>query len=75
MVVKSTLRPSVLTAASVSTVIVTDAPAMLMVAPSGMATLAVDSGTPKRFARSKFTGMFAAELRVKKAVIPLSRKH
>src|SRR5690606_4012065 len=74
MVVKSTLIPRVFTAARVKTVMVTEAPPILIAAPSGIATLEVDSDTPRRFARSIFTGIFAAELRVKNAVIPLSRK-
>ena len=75
MVLKSTEIPRVFTAAKVKTVMVTDAPAMLTVAPKGIATLAVDSCTPKRLAKSKLTGILAAELRVKNAVMPLSRKH
>ena len=67
--------PSVWTVANVSTVIVTAAPAIFTVAPKGIETLAVDGLTPKRSAKSKLTGMFAAELRVKKAVIPLSFRH
>jgi Na+/serine symporter len=39
-----------------------------MVILSGIDTLAVDGLTPKRSAKSKLTGMFAAELRVKNAV-------
>src|SRR5690606_41557508 len=74
MVVKSTLMPKVFTVASDNTVMVTDAPAILIAAPRGIAILAVDSLTPRRFARSRLTGMLAAELRVKKAVMPLSRK-
>ncbi|MNU41146.1 hypothetical protein D3C71_298710 [compost metagenome] len=58
-----------------STVIVTAAPAIFTVAPNGIDTLAVDGLTPKRSAKSKLTGMLAAELRVKKAVIPLSLRH
>ena len=73
MVVKSTEIPTVFTVAKVSTVMVTDAPALLRVAPKGMATLAVDSFTPKRLAKSRLTGILAAELRVKNAVMPLSR--
>ena len=64
-----------MTAAKVKTVIVTAAPAMLMVAPKGIATLAVAWSTPKRFAKSRLTGILAAELRVKNAVIPLSLRH
>lgn len=75
IVVKSTEIPKVFTAAKVKTVMVTEAPAILIVAPKGIATLAVDSLTPKRLAKSRLTGIFAAELRVKNAVIPLSRKH
>ena len=75
IVKKSTSIFNVFTVAKVKMVMVTAAPAILMVAPSGMDTLAVDSETPRRFAKSKFTGIFAAELRVKNAVIPLSSKH
>jgi hypothetical protein len=41
---------------------VTAAPAIFTVAPKGIDTLAVDGLTPKRSAKSKLTGMFAATL-------------
>ena len=66
------MNSNVCTVAKVSTVIVTAAPAMLTVAPKGIETLAVEGFTPKRSAKSRFTGILAAELRVKNAVIPLS---
>ena len=48
MVEMLTGMPKVCTVASVSTVIVTAAPAILIVAPKGIDTLAVASFTPKR---------------------------
>lgn len=55
--------------------IVMAAPAMLMVAPSGIAIEYVSGDKPRRLAIFMLTGILAAELRVKKAVIPDSRKH
>ncbi len=57
-------------AASVSTLIVIAAPAMLTVAPTGMVTAYNSSLMPNFFDNARFTGMFAAELRVKNAVRP-----
>ncbi len=67
--------PSVFAAASVSTVMVIAAPAMFTVAPIGTVTVYNSSLIPSFFARFRFTGIFAAELRVKNAVIPDSSKH
>ena len=67
---KSIGIPSVLTAAKVRTEIVTAAPAILMVAPSGMETEYVSLSSPRSSQSVMFTGMFAAELLVKKAVMP-----
>ena len=64
---RSTLMPSVCAAARESTAIVMAAPLMLIVAPSGMEMEYVSSSRPRRSQRSRFTGMLAAELRVKKA--------
>ena len=55
--------------------IVMAAPAMLMVAPSGIAIEYVSGDKPRRLAIFMLTGILAAELRVKKAVIPDSRKY
>lgn len=46
---------------------VMDAPAMLMVAPSGMEMVKVSGFSPSLLQRDRFTGMLAAELLVKKA--------
>ena len=73
-VAKSTGMSSVCTAESVSTAIVIAAPDMLMVAPSGMDTEYVSSSKPSFWQRFILTGIFAAELRVKKAYKPLSRR-
>ena len=54
------------------TVIVTVAPAMLMVAPSGMETEYVRGSSPSSSADVMLIGMFAAELRVRNAVMPES---
>ena len=62
--------PSVLAAASVMMVMVMAAPSMLMVAPSGMDTEYISLSRPSFSHRDIFTGMLAAELRVKKAVRP-----
>ena len=72
---KSTAIPKVLTAASVSTVIVIAAPPMLIVAPRGIETEYVSLCKLSFLHSSIFTGMFAADERVKKAVMPLSRRH
>ena len=66
--------PSVLAAASVIIVMVMAAPSILMVAPSGMETEYISLSSPSFSHRSIFTGMLAAELRVKKAVRPDSRR-
>ncbi len=67
--------PSVFAAASASTLIVIAAPAMLTVAPTGIVTAYSSSLTPSFFASARFTGMLAAELRVKNAVMPDSSRH
>ena len=59
--------PNVLAAANVMIVMVIAAPPMLIVAPNGMDTEYISGLSFKRFAKSRFTGMFAAELRVKNA--------
>ena len=69
---KSTVIPREFVAASVSTEIVTDAPAMFMVDPSGIEMEYVSSSRPSLSQRAMFTGIFAAELLVKKAVMKLS---
>ena len=55
------------TAANVMIVIVIAAPPMLIVAPNGIDTEYISGLSFKRFAKSRLTGMFAAELRVKNA--------
>jgi len=50
------------------------APAILIVAPRGMATPLVVGSRFRRWAIARLMGMLAAELRVKKAVTPLSRR-
>jgi len=64
----------VFAAASASTLIVIAAPAMLTVAPTGIVTAYSSSLMPSLFASARFTGMFAAELRVKNAVMPDSSR-
>ena len=71
---KSTLIPSVLTAAKVRVLIVIAAPAMLIVAPRGIETEKVSGLSPRSRQSFILTGMLASELRVKKAVTPLTRK-
>ena len=71
---RSTTMPSVWAAARDMMVMVMAAPSMLMVAPRGMDTEYRSLSRPSRSHRSMFTGMFAAELRVKKAYTPLSRR-
>ena len=67
--------PKVFAAAKVIIAIVIAAPSILIVAPSGIETEYMSSSRFNFLQSSKFTGMFAAELRVKNAVIPLSFKH
>ena len=67
---RETCKPSVLAAASVMMVMVMAAPSILMVAPSGMETEYISLSSPSFSHRVIFTGIFAAELRVKKAVRP-----
>ncbi|MNN67630.1 hypothetical protein D3C81_1832730 [compost metagenome] len=69
---KSTSMPTVWTAARVKTEIVTAAPAILIVAPNGMDTEYVSLSSFISSHKLMLTGMLAAELRVKNAVIPLS---
>ena len=68
---KSMLMPRVLAAASESTAIVIAAPAIFTVAPSGMLTEYSFSSISSFSARAIFTGIFAADERVKNAVIAL----
>ena len=56
-------------------VMVTEAPSMLMVEPRGMDTEYISRSSFSFSHSSMFTGILAAELRVKKAVKPLSRMH
>ena len=72
---KSTVIPRVLAVANVSVVMVTAPPAILIVAPSGMETEYCFSSSPSLSQRDMLTGMLAAELLVKKAIIPLSLRH
>ena len=50
------------------------APAMFTVAPTGMVTAYSSSLMPSFFASARLTGMLAAELRVKNAVMPDSSR-
>ena len=70
----STAMPSVWAAQSVMTVMVMAAPSMLMVAPRGIDTEYISLSRPSFSHRAMLTGMLAAELLVKKAVMPLSRR-
>src|SRR5699024_12647907 len=70
---KSTEMPSVCTAASVKIDMVTAAPHILIVAPSGIEIEYVSFSRPSMRHRLMFTGMFAAELLVKNPVMALSR--
>ena len=72
---RSTEIPSVFAAAKVITEIVIAAPSILIVAPRGIETEYMSSSSPSFSQSSMFTGILAAELLVKKAVIPLSRRH
>ena len=54
--------------------IVIAAPSMLIVAPSGIETEYISRSRPSSSQSSMLTGMLAAELRVKNAVTPLSRR-
>ena len=71
----SILTPTVFAVAMESTVMVTAAPAMLMVAPRGIEMEYFSSSSPSLSHSAIFTGMLAAELLVKKAIIPLSFMH
>ena len=64
---KSTEIPNVCAAAKLKTAIVIAAPAMLIVAPSGMEIEYKSSFKPKRLQRLMLTGIFAALERVKNA--------
>ena len=70
----STCTPNVVQAESARTVIVIAAPAMLMVAPRGIDTPKVSSGSFSLRHRFMLTGMFAADERVKNAITPDSRR-
>ena len=72
---KDTLMPSVLQAARDMTVMVTAAPSMLMVAPSGMETEYISRSRPSLSHSPMLIGIFAAELLVKNAVTPDSLRH
>ena len=71
----STGIPIVCAHASVITDMVIAAPSILMVAPSGIDTEYISSSRPRRLQSDMLIGMFAAELLVKNAVIPLSLIH
>ena len=71
----STEMPSVFAAAKVIIAIVMAAPSMLIVAPKGIEIQYISLSRPSYLQSSIFTGIFAAELLVKKAVIPLSLRH
>ena len=66
--------PKVWQTAKVITVIVIAAPSMLIVEPNGILIEKKSLSKPKRSHNCIFTGMFAAELLEKNAVIPLSLK-
>lgn len=70
---RSTTIPNVLAAAKASTEMVMEAPAMLIVAPSGIEIVKVSGLRPSRLHKVRLTGIFAAELLVKNAYTPLSR--
>ena len=72
---RSTETPSVLAAANVKIDMVTAAPPMLMVAPRGIDIEYVSLSRPSSSQSLMFTGMFAAELLVKNAVIQIGRAH
>ena len=69
-----TEMPRVWHVARVMTVIVMAAPSMLMVDPNGMLIEKKSLSMPKRSHNVMLTGMLAAELLEKNAVIPLSLK-
>ena len=71
---KSTWIPSVCAVDNAITEIVIAAPAMLIVAPRGMEIEYVSSSSPSFLQSSMFTGMLAAELLVKNAVMKLPFK-
>ena len=71
----STAIPIVCAQASVITDMVIAAPSILMVAPSGMDTEYISSSRPRRLQSDMLIGIFAAELLVKNAVMPLSLIH
>ena len=73
-VVNDTSIPKVWAAASAIIVIVTAPPLILIVAPKGIDTLYKSLLSPKDSQSFMLTGIFAAELLVKNAVIPLSFK-
>ncbi len=64
---RSTWMPRVLAAARARTEIVMAAPDILIVAPRGMEMVKISGFKPKRLHSVRFTGILAAELRVKKA--------
>lgn len=71
---KSTGIPNVKAADRDKVAMVMDAPAMLTVAPRGIDTVYVSGLRPSRLHRLRLTGILAAELRVKNAYKPLSRR-
>ena len=64
--------PSVCAVANAIIVIVTAAPSIFIVEPSGIDTEYISRSSPSLSQRLRLTGIFAAELRVKNAVSPLS---
>ena len=74
-IANDTFMPNVCAAARDIIVIVTAAPLILIVAPSGIDTPYISLSSPKLSQSFILTGMFAAELLVKNAVIPLSLRH
>ena len=72
---KSTFTPTVFAVARAITEMVIAAPAMLTVAPRGMEIEYVSSSRPSSLQSSILTGILAAELLVKNAVIKLPFRH
>ena len=70
-----TWTPAVFAADRANVVMTAAAPSMLIVAPSGIDTEYISSSRPSSSQSSMLTGIFAAELLVKKAVTPLWRIH
>ena len=68
---KSTAIPNVFAAANASTAIVIEAPAMFTAEPNGIEMEYISGSSPNLSQSFKLTGIFAAELLVKNAYIPL----